>query len=222
MPPFIKHLSDERQFELPLTQDLDYVGDFDVVINSSIQMPEDNSADPPLKKLSSKIDFVITVINPCLASVMQKFSIDDMQTSVKGEPKEQALKFPTDSVSLKLGDKSGFTYCGPRKFKFLSSGHENIVQYNLSDNSLTISTDNKDDIGEVEVTMEAFLENYPDVKESFTFKATVVKCKVISLKPVPTSDKTYQVMESPLIFSLEKFIQVPDCQEELAYDIELS
>ena len=72
------------------------------------------------------------------------------------------------------------------------------------------------------VTMEAFLENYPDVQESFTFKATVFKCKVISLKPVPTGDQIYRLNEVPLVFSLEEFIQVPDCQEELAYNIELN
>ena len=97
----------DSQFEIPRTENLDYAADYNLKLKSSIEMPMDNSADPQMRTISSEIDFIVQVINPCESSQMETFEIDDMQTSVKGPSRSQILSFPSDSVSLELGDKKG-------------------------------------------------------------------------------------------------------------------
>ena len=60
----------------------------------------------------------------------------------------------------------------------MSTGHANFLEYNALTNTLSIYSVNDNDIGSVDVTVEAYLEKYPNVKETFTFKATVTTCEV--------------------------------------------
>ena len=144
-------------------------------------------------------------MNPCETSVLEPFSVANMTTSVKGPAEVQKLELPKDSVSLVLGDKSGLSYCGARQFSIVSTGHEQFLSYSPSETQLTMLSNNDNDIGAVTVTIESYLVDYPNVKETFIFAAIISSCKVLSLQPVPNLDQVYEVNANPLTFSVNQF-----------------
>ena len=66
-------------------------------------------------------------------------------------------------------------------------------------------SNNDNDIGAVTVTIESYLVDYPNVKETFIFAAIISSCKVLSLQPVPNLDQVYEVNANPLTFSVNQF-----------------
>jgi len=191
---------------------------------SQISVPQDNSANPIYKVLRSQIPFEIRVTNPCLSSVLEAFSVDNIETSVFGQRVEESLvtRVPADSVSRRLGDHSGQTYCGGRQFRIKSSGHESFLGYNPSLMLLTLLSTNKNDVGSVRVTIEAYLSEYPSVVTSTTFTATITACSVASLQPTTTPDQRYDVNNPATTFTINPFTQVPNCESPVTYQVFMS
>ena len=151
---------------------------------SRISVPVDNQPDPAYSDIMSRISFEIEVLNPCIDSVLDDFTIPNMVTSVQAteSTKDLSIYIPKDSVSKIKGDKIGLTFCGQKQFRITSYGHEKFLSYNeLNQTLILYSTDDKD-VSETKVTIEAFFVDYPDLETKFTtFTVTVTTCEVLSL-----------------------------------------
>ena len=91
-----------------------------------------------------------------------------------------------------LGVQDGLTYCGERKFRITSTGHENYLSYNEFIETLTLlATDNADIGADILVTIEAYLVDYdiPSLRSSATFTVTIDPCPLV-LTESPTDVQT--------------------------------
>ena len=191
LPTFVQHQSLLNNFILLSTEDLDVIDTYRVTVTGQISIPDDNSGDPTFTVVDASFTFRIEVLNPCLDTRLDAFIIPDMLSSVQGAGATTNLQqlLPHDSVSTALGDRSGVTFCGPRQFRISSTGHENFLTYDELSHSLTLLSRNVDDVGTRDVTMEAYLVDYPTaLPRSSTFKVTIAICEVLSLLPVSTED----------------------------------
>ena len=57
--------------------------------------------------------------------------------------------------------------------------------------------------------MEVVLRDYPQVRTSSSFLATISPCKVEQLEAVTTPDQSYNIQEPALVFAVGDFVQVP-------------
>ena len=79
-------------------------------------MPDDHTL-ASYTTWAQEFSFTIVVIDPCKASSLGDFAVEDMSRSVKQTPNSQALVKPTDTVSLNYGSQDGYAYCGRRVFE---------------------------------------------------------------------------------------------------------
>jgi len=57
-------------------------------------------------------NFDIVMVDPCVGTTLEAFTVNNMLTSVHGTADVQSLSIPTDTVSWLYGDETGETYCG--------------------------------------------------------------------------------------------------------------
>lgn len=114
-----------------------------------------------------------------------------------------------DSVSWLYGAKDGLSYCGVRKFRIMSTGHESFLSFSDELNILTLLSISDNDIGaDYEIFIEAYLESYPEVKLTSSFFVTIEACFVTSLTAVATLDQEYElhVPVQPKTITISAFI----------------
>lgn len=104
----------------------------------------------------------------------------------------------------------------------MSTGHEAFLSYDELNYSLLLLSIDNNDIGTITVTLEAYLVNYPGVKRSTTFTVEVTECEVLSLQGIATPNQLYKVNEAPLVFQLSEVIQVPECDAQVNYLVEVA
>jgi hypothetical protein len=71
---------------------------------------------------------------------------------------------------------------------------------------LTLASSDQNDIGSVTVTIEAYLEDYPVVREATTFLATITECEVLELQNDVTENQIYELNAAALVFEISEFI----------------
>ena len=93
--------------------------------------------------------FLIEMIDPCYASVMDPFLIIDMQRSVKQTGVTQSLLDVQDLVSKTYGNQDGLAYCGPRVFELTTDPtlYSNFLSLDQTTNVLTVQTNDDNDVG---------------------------------------------------------------------------
>ena len=131
-----------------------------------------------------------------------------METTVLGQVEIQDLasSLPTDDVSARLGDKSGSNYCGERQLRITSVGHEDFLSYNEIKKQLVLQSNDKQDEGQLTVTIEAYLVDYVTVKASVTFVTTITACEVTELlQPEMNPNLFYEVSSEEYDFTLKAF-----------------
>lgn len=125
-------------------------------------------------------------------------------------------------MSGRLGDGTGYSYCGQRQFRIVSAGHENFLSYNEQSYSLTLLSVDEDDVGSTEITLEAYLVDYPEVSTRASFYATVTTCRIVELVPPEVPKQVYEIDNEAQTFSFDMFIKVPKCEVAVVYSAQLS
>mmetsp|Transcript_290 Transcript_290/g.399 ORF Transcript_290/g.399 Transcript_290/m.399 type:complete len:115 (-) Transcript_290:164-508(-) len=98
-------------------------------------------------------------------------------------------KTPKDSVSKIRGNRDGFSYCGERKFRITSTGHEDYLSYSELLTTLTLMSTKDSEIGtNIPITIQAYLVNYSTRVVESNFFVTITACEVISLTAMKTLD----------------------------------
>ena len=60
-------------------------------------------------------------------------------------------------------------------------------------------------MGELTVTIEAYLVDYPSVKVSTTFQTSITACRVKEILAVTTPDIIYELGGTQNVFSIQEF-----------------
>ena len=102
----------------------------------------------------------------------------------------------------------------------MSTGHENFLSYNEVSHILTLLSTNEDDVGSKEVTIEAYLVDYPEAQTTkSTFTVTITTCQVMSLLPVQLQKQAYGISQAPHIFEYLPFNYDPKCEAGVTYQV---
>ena len=128
----------------------------------------------------------LNVGNPCRKAKLDDFTIQDMIATVLGPAVQQNIggKVPQDDISRQRGNQDGFTYCGERKFRIISTATADYLSYSDDLTTLTLLSTKDSEIGEkVPVTIQAYLVDYKSVEKTSTFFVSVRSCVVLKLSP---------------------------------------
>ena len=104
-PSWFTFNSNSNDFLITKTEELDYVGTYNLKVEATIQVPD--GFDGNFLPRVVEIPFVMEVLNPCESTVLEAFTIPDMETSVlAANPAIEIVTelVPQDSVSQALGD----------------------------------------------------------------------------------------------------------------------
>ena len=187
LPFFLQHQQKQKNILIAQTDDLSLDGSYTVTLRSEIQVPDDHTL-ASYTTWAQEFSFTIVVIDPCKASSLGDFAVEDMSRSVKQTPNSQALVKPTDTVSLNYGSQDGYAYCGRRVFEITtqpSSIYSNFLSLDQSRSTLTYGTNQQSDAGIYELEMRVYLLDYPNVEIRKKFQVEIVVCQVIDLVPTP-------------------------------------
>ena len=180
---------------------------------------------------SIEIPLVLEVLNPCESAVLDDFTIGEMEALVlAANPTIQIITnlLPQDDVSKSLGNSDGYSYCGDRMFRITNMdfvGWENVLTYETT-NGLSLWLQTDDEIyaaDDVEVTIEAYLVEYPAVTQSSIFLTSILTCEVATLTVVTTDTQRYLIFKPsvPATITPNPFIIEPNCEKGVEYTIDV-
>ena len=123
------------------------------------------------------------MIDPCLDSVLNPLEVKDMERSVMQAGIIQQVFHSKDSVSERFGTKDGFAYCGARKIELVGdpSAYNNFLSFDPLTNTITVLTNDPNDVGVHELFMRIYLEGYPRVEAVVPFTVTINHCQVLDM-----------------------------------------
>ena len=133
-----------------------------------------------------------------------------MQTSVLGEPQSQSFEEVQDSESKDSGDNSGLTFCGSRVYSII--GSPPYIQFDPESREITLSTQNKVDIGQFEIELQVQLEDFPEVTKTTKFQVTVNPCIITEYSLIiDQTEMSYTVNDPALTAFTYSFVQTNMC-----------
>ena len=110
-----------------------------------------------LTTLTAETQGQIYVKNPCVDTILDTLTIEDMQMSVLTDPIIQSFDPVQDSESKVNGNKSGLGYCGPRKYSIMTKQME-IIQFDPDKRQIIVNATDNLQIGIYQVILRAELE----------------------------------------------------------------
>jgi len=143
--------------------------------------------------IAGTLNFDVTVDISCTSAVFDAFTVNSMTHSALGSPDTQVLSAVKDSVSKVAGNQDGFSHCGPREYTITTlptTVYSNVLSLDASTNTLTLGlvTTGLSDVNTYTITVQIALKNYPTIKKTATFTASVTNCVVTSLTKTAVAD----------------------------------
>ena len=145
---------DEKTGEIAIQTDVRSLDDiYSVSIKARISVPTDHSnSDFTIHESTHTFEMELFVpLELCSLTLLDETVLVDMQTSVLGEPQSQSFEEVQDSESKASGDNSGLTFCGSRVYSII--GSPPYIQFDPESREITLSTQDKADIGQFEVEL---------------------------------------------------------------------
>ena len=112
-------------------------------------------------KISDPI--VITFINPCINTEIQRQVLMPMITNKNQPAVHQDFRIFKDSVSIAKGDGSGYDLCLPQTYKLAQLGSETVpsfVSLDAENRRITVMTDQNTETGNYAMYLVVILEEY--------------------------------------------------------------
>ena len=177
------HDEETSTFTIAQIEDLTLANTYTVTIKSDVLIADDTNVSVSPLEISKEQSFNIVVSGPCIETEFEEFALADMTYLVQTLPETQTLGDVIDSVSRRLGNQDGLTYCGPRLYSFTPS-LTSLPFITFSNGDIVLQTDDASLISEYDFTVKISLELYPEVERQTTFHVSVQICKVTALTPV--------------------------------------
>ena len=227
LPAHVLHQKNSKDFRIPKTEDRKLEGTETVNVRGYVSEPDDYTATTFTAK-DANFNFDIEMVDPCPATVLQPFAINDMQIEVFGPADVQTLTLPQDSVALNYGDHTGETFCG-RKTLTITSVTPSLPVYTefLSfDDTATwtftaLSTQaNHQNVYTITAEIEMNETGLGVAKITTTFQLTILACQVSAMFKTPVAAQSYNVYTPKIDFAWTDFDILP-CTYSLDYSYAL-
>lgn len=132
----------------------------------------------------------------------------------------------SDSVSLLAGNQDGYSHCGDRVFSITANSdasYTDVLELDVVTHTLTLGLAGTTfgHEGDYSIEIEMRLKDYPTVKTTATFTASVTACEIETLTPTSIDSEYYDVYTPSISFSHIDFVQTPDCLYTLTYTYEI-
>lgn len=125
--------------------------------------------------------------DPCTRTFFDQLVLGEMTTKALGTADVQTFDDVFDTESLKRGDRSGLTFCGPRVYSVVDQ--PSYIQLDNTLRQITLETTDQSLVGQSEIEILIMLQDYPDVTKKATLKLTINPCEITEYTGIvdPTS-----------------------------------
>ena len=176
LPNFMIHNKASSDFTINRVDNTNLIGTYTVSITCSLQVIDDPFLNT-FSEISHEYDFTVEVLDPCEASEIVDFKVNDMHRFVGQSPIAQSLPVVQDTVSQSYGSMDGETFCGERKYEVVEELPV-FLEFDQVEKKLTLTPGSESESGEYTLTLKAYLYFFPQVQMSKTFKVVIEQCEI--------------------------------------------